>query len=88
MTRQLTLRGFDPELERRLRELARREGISLNKAALKLLRRGAGTKVAAESRRSIGAALARFSGSMRPAEAAAIDSAVKELREADRELQA
>lgn len=39
---QLSLRGFDKELARRIRELARREGVSLNKAALLLMRRGAG----------------------------------------------
>jgi hypothetical protein len=39
---QLSLRGFDKELERRLRQLARQEGISLNRAALLLMRRGAG----------------------------------------------
>ena len=36
---QLSLRGFDKELERRIRQLARTEGISLNKAALKLFRK-------------------------------------------------
>ena len=36
---QLSLRGFDEELERRIRQLARREKISLNKAALMLMRR-------------------------------------------------
>jgi hypothetical protein len=40
--KQLTVRGFDKEVERRLRKLAREKGISLNKAALMLLRRGAG----------------------------------------------
>lgn len=39
---QLTIRGFDPELQRRIHEVAKREGISLNKAVLRLLRRGAG----------------------------------------------
>lgn len=39
---QLTVRGFDDELSARLRRLARREGISLNQAALRLLRKGAG----------------------------------------------
>ena len=39
---QLTIRGFDDELTGRIRQLARREGISLNRAVLKLLRRGAG----------------------------------------------
>ena len=39
---QLTIRGFDNELTNRIRQLARAEGISLNRAVLKLLRRGAG----------------------------------------------
>jgi hypothetical protein len=40
--RQLTLRGFDKELERRLREVARTRRVSLNQAALILLREGVG----------------------------------------------
>lgn len=39
---QLTLRGFDPELELRLRQIAKSLGLSLNKAALFLMRKGAG----------------------------------------------
>ena len=39
---QLSIRGFDKELERRLRELASERNISLNKAAILLLRKGAG----------------------------------------------
>ena len=40
--KQLTIRGFDRELERRLREIAENRQISLNRAALTLMRRGAG----------------------------------------------
>ena len=39
---QLTVRGFDDELDAIMRSLARQEGISLNQAALRLLRKGAG----------------------------------------------
>lgn len=39
---QLTVRGFDKELERRLRQVAKERGVSLNQAALILLRQGAG----------------------------------------------
>ncbi len=39
---QLTIRGLDEQLEQRLLRLARSEGLSLNKAALVLMRRGAG----------------------------------------------
>lgn len=39
---QLTLRGLDARLQREIRELARRERISLNKAAVRLLSKAAG----------------------------------------------
>ena len=39
---QITLRGLSPELEQRIQQLAAEEQISLNKAALKLLAKGAG----------------------------------------------
>ena len=41
---QLTVKGFDDELDAIMRRLARQEGISLNQAALKLLREGAGLR--------------------------------------------
>lgn len=40
--KQLTIRGFDPELESQLKKVASEEGISYNQAALRLMRRGAG----------------------------------------------
>lgn len=39
---QLTIRGFDDELANRIRQLASREGSSLNRAVLRLLREGVG----------------------------------------------
>jgi len=39
---QITVRGLSSEMERALRERSRREGVSLNKAALALLREGLG----------------------------------------------
>ncbi len=36
---QLTVRGFDKDLQRCLREFARRQGVSLNRAAVTLMRR-------------------------------------------------
>ena len=38
--RQLTIRITDPELERQIEQLARSEKISLNQAALRVLRKG------------------------------------------------
>jgi hypothetical protein len=39
---QLTVRGFDPALARRIREVAKARGLSLNQAAVLLIRQGAG----------------------------------------------
>ncbi|MBE3124002.1 MAG: hypothetical protein IMZ65_04290 [Planctomycetes bacterium] len=59
--KQLTLRGFDKELERRLRTEARAGDLSLNRAALKLLRRGAGLDRATPAN-AVGAALDHLIG--------------------------
>jgi hypothetical protein len=59
---QLSLRGFDKELARRIRELARREGVSLNKAALLLMRRGAGLVESEPASAAVGDALDQFIG--------------------------
>ena len=59
---QLSLRGFDEELERRIRQLAGREKISLNKAALMLMRRGAGIVESPEASATVGDALDQFIG--------------------------
>jgi hypothetical protein len=44
MSIQITLRGMSPELEAHLRRLAETEGISLNRAALRLMADGAGLR--------------------------------------------
>jgi hypothetical protein len=59
---QLSLRGFDKDLARRIKELARREHVSLNKAALLLMRRGAGLLESSPSSAAVGDALDQFMG--------------------------
>lgn len=58
---QLSLQGFDKELARRIEELARSEHVSLNEAALLLMRRGAGL-IEADPAIVVGDALDRFMG--------------------------
>ena len=60
--KQLTIRGFGPELERKLRATARQNGVSLNKAALQLLRRGAGLEPTTTEPDAVGTALDGFIG--------------------------
>jgi len=60
---QLTIRGFDEQLEKYLRKLAAERQISLNRAALTLMRRGAGlTQQRRDSPDRIGTGLDRFIG--------------------------
>jgi hypothetical protein len=56
----LTLRGLNPRLEKEIRAIARREGISINKAALRLLEKGAGIGVRPDDR--IGSSLDHLIG--------------------------
>lgn len=52
----------DEELERRLADIARREGVSVNEAALRLLRRGIGLTESAPGAAPIRDALDSFIG--------------------------
>ena len=81
--KQLTVRGFDDDLERSIRQLARREGISLNQAALKLLRRGAGLPDGQGDGRTIGDALDDLFGSWSTDEAEAFDAALDVFESVD-----
>ena len=80
---QLTVRGFDDELSERIRRLAKRDGTSLNQAALKLLRKGAGLADPAQKADTVGAALDHLIGSWSDDEAAELDAALEEFENID-----
>lgn len=61
MIEPLTVREVGDELERRLRRLAEEEAISLDQAAVRLMRRGAGLPPE-ETKQPIGHALDEFIG--------------------------
>lgn len=84
--KQLTIRGFDAPLERRIRQVARAEGISLNQAVLRLLRKGAGLDQAAGSSLAIGSALDDLIGTWSEQEARELDEAVRDFEHIDEEL--
>jgi hypothetical protein len=83
--KQLTLRGFDAELEKRLRLEARNAGVSLNQAALRLIRRGAGLGDASAST-AIGTALDRFIGTWSEADEQELLEAVAVFERVDEEF--
>jgi hypothetical protein len=81
--KQLTVRGFDRLLERKLRRVAREQGLSLNQAALELMRRGAGLVAPAGALERIGPAIDRFVGSLSREDAAALREAVQQFELVD-----
>jgi len=84
---QLTVRGFDPELLRRIRALSEREGISLNKAVLRLLRRGAGIEEPPPgSADTIGSALDDLIGTWTDEEADELRRSIEAFEAIDEEL--
>ena len=80
---QLTVRGFDRALERRLRAYARRHDISLNRAAIRLMRRGAGLEPVGEPATVVGDALDRFIGTWSTSEENAVMTAVSAFEDID-----
>ena len=82
---QLTLRGLAPRLQKEIRDLARREGISLNKAALRLLEQGAGLDRREDADR-IGASLDHLIGTWSEAEAEAFLDSIQLCEQVDAEL--
>ena len=83
---QLTIRGFDDELARRIRQLAGREGISLNRAVMKLLRRGAGLGERGDDPDVVGDALDHLIGTWTATEAAEMNQALDDLSRIDEEM--
>ena len=80
---QLTIRGFDGELEQCIRQLAGREGISLNRAVLRLLRRGAGLEERNDSPHVVGTSLDHLIGTWTDRESAEMNRALEDLSKID-----
>lgn len=84
--KQLTIRGLDDRLERCLREMAMEQRISLNRAALALMRRGAGLSDRSESTDRVGSTLDKFIGVWSDEDEAELLRAVEPLEQIDPEL--
>lgn len=80
---QLTVRGFDQELEESIRRVAKRSGTSLNQAALKLLRKGAGLGNERPGADTVGPSLDHLIGTWSSAEAEDLKSALAEFETID-----
>ena len=84
--KQLTVRGFDKDLERRLRDVAKTRGVSLNQAVLILLREGAGLEMPRRRSNTVGDSLDGLIGSWSKAEESGFLQAISVLEEIDPSL--
>lgn len=82
---QLSMRGFDKELTRRLHAVAKERDLSLNRAALLLMRRGAGL-AGTKGSATIGTALDGFIGSWSVADEKRVLKAIRRLDAVDPDL--
>lgn len=81
--KQLTLRGFDKELERRLLQLAEKEHLSLNKTVLMLLRKITGLEANSVTANRVGGSLDEFIGVWSPDELKEFNAATRVFAEID-----
>ena len=81
--KQLTVRGFDDEVAEHIRRLAKRDGVSLNQAALKLLRKGAGLADPTRKADTVGSSLDHLIGKWTDEEAVEMEKALEEFEIVD-----
>ena len=80
---QITLNGFDDELMQEMKRLAKREGVSLNQLALRLLREGVRTADREEGAGIVGSSLDHLIGTWTDAEADEINAALEDFEVVD-----
>ena len=80
---QLTVKCFNKELAESVRRLAERAGLSLNQAALRLLRNGAGLTEFPGSENTIGSSLDDLFGTWSTGEAEAFNASLDDFEKVD-----
>jgi len=80
--KQLTIRGLGDDLGRAVHRLANRDGTSLNRAAVKLLRRGAGLEDGPGAN-TVGSSLDHLIGTWSDAEADEFEQALRHFETID-----
>ena len=80
---QLTISGFDEELTDKIQHVANQEGISLNQAALKLMRFGAGLGQPKDASDTVGTSLDHLIGTWTREESDELNNALKDFDQID-----
>lgn len=83
---QLTVRGFDKALAWRIKEVAKTQRISLNQAAVTLLRQGAGLDPVSKPPERIGDFLNKLIGAWTSDEAEELLKSIRPMETIDSEL--
>jgi hypothetical protein len=83
---QRTVRGFDKALARRINQVAKAHGVSLNQAAVMLLRQGAGLESAARQSRRVGDSLNKLIGTWTRAETTQFLESARPLEKVEAEF--
>jgi hypothetical protein len=83
---QITVRGLDAETERRVKELARRLHVSLNRAAVMFMRKGAGLREDDAGPEVVGESLDPFIGSWSREDEARLLDSIRQLGQIDPDL--
>ena len=86
MKNQITVRGLDAETEKRLGELARQRHISLNKAAIVLIRKGAGLRDDGSSPEVVAESLDSFVGTWSREEETQLLNSIRDMDQIDTDL--
>ncbi len=82
----ITLRNVPPEVARRIEQLARAEGVSFNKATIRLLRKAIESERNRKGARPRRDELSALAGTWSKKEADAFDEALRAQRQIDPEL--
>lgn len=82
----MTLRGLGKELESYLLHVAAEENLSMNQAAIRVLKRGAGLAERRGRSEKIGSALDEFAGTWSASKAKALLASMEHFESIDKEL--
>jgi hypothetical protein len=86
MIKHLTIRGLDAATETEIRTLARNRSLSVNKAALALIRKGAGIREIGQGPDLVGEALDTFIGTWSKKDERAFLDSIADLERIDEGL--
>ena len=86
MNKQYTIRGIDRDLDRAVRETATRFDVSINKAAVSLMKKGAGLDATGQAKGPPYHDMDSLAGALPREEAARLLGTLKDQRKIDHEL--